>query len=241
VADQDPYVYPGTAVLRNHFDLRDASELQRRENGASSLRVAQLYRAPLEGRYDLNHLKAFHGFIFGDVYPWAADLRSVAIAKGDLFALPQHIEPYLGSVLAQLPAEDFLRDADQDRVVDRLTHYLAEINSVHPFREGNGRTQRAFIAQLADQAGYVIDWSGLDPQLNIAVSQAAHRGDNAPLRTVLADLTVPQGSSRGQKIRERQTAAFPRPVNSALGKSDPTQAQPGRPKPGQQRGRGRPY
>jgi cell filamentation protein len=239
VADQDPYVYPGTAVLRNHFDLRDASELQRRENGASSLRVAQLYRAPLEGRYDLNHLKAFHGFIFGDVYPWAGELRSVAIAKEDLFALPQHIEPYLGSVLAQLPAENFLRGADEDRVVDRLTYYLAEINSVHPFREGNGRTQRAFIAHLADQAGYVIDWSGLDPQLNIAVSQAAHRGDNAPLRAALAELTTPRDSDRGQKIRDRQAAAFPRPVNSALGKGDHSKAKPGRPKPGQPRGRGR--
>jgi cell filamentation protein len=241
VAERDPYVYPGTAVLCNRFDLRDAQELQSRENNASTLRLYQLTIAPLPGSYDLTHLQAMHQHIFGDVYPWAGELRSVAIAKEDLFALPRHIEPYLGSVLAHLPAENFLRGADQDRVVDRLTYYLAEINSVHPFREGNGRTQRAFIAQLADQAGYVIDWSGLDPHLNIAVSQAAHRGDNAPLRTVLADLTVPQGSSRGQKIRERQTAAFPQPVNSALGTGGHSQAQTARPKPGQPRGRGRSY
>jgi cell filamentation protein len=193
VTEQDPYVYPGTAVLRNRFDIRDADVLQRRENDASALRIYQLAVEPLEGRYDFDHLTAMHERIFGDVYPWAGEVRSVAIAKGDLFALPQHIKPYLSEVLAQLPSEDFLRGADQDHIVDRLTYYLAEINSTHPFREGNGRTQRSFIAQLAGQAGYVMDWSRLDPHHNITVSRAAHRGNNAPLRAALADLTFPKG------------------------------------------------
>ena len=184
----DPYVYPGTDTLRNRYGLRDAGELVRREALITTARTIEVGARPLAGRYDLAHLRAFHRHIFGDVYAWAGELRTVAIAKGDLFALPEHIEPYLGGVLARLPAESYLQGLDREPMLDRLAHYLAEINSVHPFREGNGRAQRAFIRQLAGEAGYGRDWQGLDAQSNIEVSRAAHRGDERPLRALLAEL-----------------------------------------------------
>ncbi len=184
----DPYVYPGTDTLRNRYGLRDAGELVRREALITTARTIEVGARPLAGRYDLAHLRAFHRHIFGDVYAWAGELRTVAIAKGDLFALPEHIEPYLGGVLARLPAESYLQGLDREPMLDRLAHYLAEINSVHPFREGNGRAQRAFIRQLAGEAGYGLDWQGLDAQRNIEVSRAAHRGDERPLRALLAEL-----------------------------------------------------
>ncbi len=101
---EDPYVYPGTNVLRNRYDLRNAEELSRLEADLTTRRLAELAAHPLPGSYDLTHLQAFHRRIFGDVYEWAGEIRTVTIAKGDLFALPQHIEPYLRDVLAQLPA-----------------------------------------------------------------------------------------------------------------------------------------
>ena len=108
--------------------------------------------------------------------------------SGAQHALPQHIAPYLTDVLARLSAEDYLRGLDRHRLAERLAFYLAEINSVHPFREGNGRTQRAFIGQLAQDVGHRIAWERLDPERNIEVSQAAHRGNTEPLRALLADL-----------------------------------------------------
>lgn len=140
---------------------------------------------------NLEHLRAFHRHIFGDIYPWADEIRTVAIAKTDLFALPQHIEPFLADVLAKLAAEQHLRGLDRDRIVGRLTHYLAEINATHPFREGNGRTQRAFIGQLANQAGYRIAWERAYPTRNIDSSIAAMRGDNAPLHNMINELVEP--------------------------------------------------
>ena len=113
----------------------------------------------------------------------------MAIAKTDMFALPQHIEPYLAGVLAELARENYLRDLDRERFVDRLAHYLAEINAAHPFREGNGRTQRAFISQLARDASYALDWSRTDAERNIAASIASMHGDNNPLRAILGDIT----------------------------------------------------
>jgi cell filamentation protein len=188
----DPYVYPGTRVLRNNYGIRDAAELARRENDAATVRLLQLRLYPLAGTYDIEHLRAFHRHIFGDVYPWAGEIRTIAIAKTDLFALPQHIEPFLADVLAQLAAEQYLRGLESDPIVDRLTHYLAEINAAHPFREGNGRTQRAFIGQLANHAGYGIAWERADPTDNLNGSIAAMRGDNTPLRTMLSGLVYPR-------------------------------------------------
>jgi cell filamentation protein len=74
--------------------------------------------------------------------------------------------------------------------VDRLTHYFAEVNAIHPFREGNGRTQRAFFRQLTEEAGWLIDWSDLDQDENVRASVLALRGENGPLRVLLDGLVT---------------------------------------------------
>lgn len=105
-----------------------------------------------------------------------------------------HIEPYLGGVLAQLAAEQHLRGLDRDPFIDRLTHYLAELNATHPFREGNGRTQRPFVQQLAEDAGYHIDWRTLDPQENIDAS-----GRRTVVTTSPYERSSPSSSPRPNK------------------------------------------
>jgi cell filamentation protein len=189
MADEDPYVYPGTDVLRNHFGIRDAAELAELEAAISAGRIAQLERQFIPGDYDTFHLQAAHRKIFGDLYPWAGELRTVKIAKGEsMFALPQHVAAYLTSVLSDLANEDRLRGLERDDFVARLAHYYAELNAVHPFRDGNGRAQRAFLGRIASDAGYPIDWTGLDPDRNIEASRESHRGNNEPLKELLDGL-----------------------------------------------------
>lgn len=189
MADGDPYVYPGTNVLRNHFGIRDAAELTQRESGLTAVRIAELERRFIPGDYDTAHLQAVHRKIFGDLYPWAGELRTVKIAKGEsMFALPQHVAPYLTGVLSDLANEDRLCNLARPAFVIRLTHYFAELNAVHPFREGNGRTQRAFLGHIATDAGHPIDWTGMDPDRNIQASRESHRGSNEPLRELLDGL-----------------------------------------------------
>jgi cell filamentation protein len=185
----DPYVYPGTDVLRNLLDLHDGAALAEREAALSAIRIAQLERHFIPGDFDLAHLQATHRYIFGDVYPWAGELRTVRITKGgDLFALPEHIGPYLTTLFADLAHEDRLHGQRREQFLDRLTHYYAEINAVHPFREGNGRSQRAFLAQIAKAAGHPIAWVHLDAERNILAARESHRGDNSLLRETLDDL-----------------------------------------------------
>jgi cell filamentation protein len=182
----DPYVYPGTSVLRNLAGLRDTDTLADHEAQASTLRLAQLAAIRLEGAYDLPHLQEFHRFIFQDIYSWAGVLRSVPLAKpGSMFALPEHIESYIKEVLRLLADERHLRGLPRQEFTERLTYYYAEINAVHPFREGNGRAQRSFLRQLALDAGHILTWEHLDSEALIHASQCSLQGDNLPMQDLI--------------------------------------------------------
>ena len=111
--DADPYVYPGTDVLRNKFNIRDADRLRVVEANVTGPKIAKLGSRRLAGTYDLAHLQRFHREIFSGVYPWAGEIRSVYIAKSQLFAAPQNIRPYLRDQLDRLGAENHLRGLDQ--------------------------------------------------------------------------------------------------------------------------------
>jgi len=112
----------------------------------------------------------------------------VAIGKGSPLSLPQYIEPSAAGIHRQLRHENFLRSLEREAFIDRLTYYLGEINAIHPFREGNGRTQRAFFEQLARDAGFTLAWQNLDAARNVAASAAIMSGDAAPMREMLDGL-----------------------------------------------------
>jgi cell filamentation protein len=95
-------------------------------------------------------------------------------------------------VFDALAAEDHLRGLERTDFLDRVTHYHAELNAAHPFREGNGRAQRAFLGQLPRGAGYPLTWQRLDRARNIDAARASHRGDNSPLRALLDELLEPR-------------------------------------------------
>jgi cell filamentation protein len=149
-----------------------------------------LRESPVHPSYDLPHLCAIHRRIFGDIYDWAGKIRTVAIAKASPFCLPQYIEMAAVDIFRALRGENFLRDLDREPFVARLAYYLGEVNGVHPFREGNGRTQRAFVEQLARDAGFTLAWQHLDAARNIEASTAIMRGDAEPMRKMLDALVT---------------------------------------------------
>jgi cell filamentation protein len=189
----DPYVYPDTDVLRNMRNIRDRDELEEFEARLTFLRGLRLASDPIGGEYDLAHLQAFHRHLFADLYEWAGELRTVVLAKTDLFWLPEHIESYGAEIFGKLAEEDRLRGLDRGLFIDRFAHYLGDVNALHPFRDGNGRAQRAFFAQLASDAGYRVDWQFIDSQRNIDVSMATMQGDEVPMRNLLDEITRPIG------------------------------------------------
>jgi cell filamentation protein, protein adenylyltransferase len=194
----DSYVDPATGVLRNLAGITDPERLKEVEAGVSAGAINVLRVEALPGSYDLEHLRAFHRRIFGRLYPWAGEIRTVAIGKTETFCLPQHIEPYAHDVFLHLALEKHLQGLPREPFVDRMTHYLAEVNAIHPFREGNGRTQRAIFNQLAKEAGWTIRWRDMDPDENISASIASLRGDNGPLQAMLNRLIAPEPQGRAE-------------------------------------------
>ena len=180
----DPYVYPGTSILRNLADIRDAGRLERFESDHCFVRLLELYENPVPPGFDLNHLKRIHHHLFQDVYAWAGEFRTVNMAKGNsFFARPEYVIPELEKVLDLLASERFLRGTDSQRFCERAAHFFGEMNAVHPFREGNGRTQREFIRQLASHNGFELDWSRTSRDRMMEASILSLRKGNCSLLT----------------------------------------------------------
>lgn len=188
----DPYSNPDTGVLFNKLGLGTVGELEAAEREITHAALILLRESPVHPTFDLSHLRAVHKRIFGDIYEWAGEIRTVAIARGDPFCLPQYIEPSAAAIFRELHGENFLHGLDRDAFAGRLAYYLGEVNALHPFREGNGRTQRAFFEQLARDAGFTLDWQHLDPSRNVEASAAIMRGDAERMRKML-DALVEDG------------------------------------------------
>jgi cell filamentation protein len=182
---EDPYSDPVTGVLYNKLGLGAATELEAAEREITHAALILLDESPVPPSFDLPHLREIHKRIFGDIYEWAGRIRTVAIAKGAVFCLPQYIDSSASVIFGELHGEDCLRGLPRDAFAGRLAHYLGEVNALHPFREGNGRAQRAFFGQLARDAGFTLSWQHLDPARNVEASAAIMRGDPEPMREML--------------------------------------------------------
>ncbi len=186
----DAYVYPGTTVLRNKADIRDHDALDAFEADATAVRMLELLNQPIAGCFDFLHLCGLHRHLFQDVYEWAGEVRTVDISRDNSrFAHAPMIERYLAGELGKLATENELRGLVPERFVARLAHYMGEINAAHPFREGNGRTQRVFCTLLAEQAGYFIDFETVDQARMYEVMIASFNSNSQPLETLLLEIT----------------------------------------------------
>lgn len=183
---RDPYVDPDTGVLRNRLGIAEQAALDEAEADYTAVRAATIGHLP--GEYDLAHLQAVHARVFGDVYGWAGELRTVGIDKGVPFCPPEHLASFAHDVFRRLAAEGFLRGRGREEFLDGLADLVGNLNALHPFREGNGRTVRLFVAQLARDAGYELRWRDMDPEENVAASRASLAGDDGPLRSMLDGL-----------------------------------------------------
>ncbi|UWE07645.1 Fic/DOC family protein [Actinacidiphila bryophytorum] len=180
----DPYALPN-GVLRNKLRLTDAELLATAEADITRARLAQLSARPLPGSYDLGHLQGFHAHIFGDLYTWAGELRTVDIAKQTPFCPVGNLLAYADEVFGRLRSRDWLRSLSRRDFIRGIAELYGDLNALHPFREGNGRTQRAFLAQLGADAGREVSWVGLDQEVNQEASVKSFLGDNSLLEAML--------------------------------------------------------
>lgn len=183
----DPYTWPDASCLKNKLGITDPAELAKAEARIVSIRDVQLAREPLPGEYNLPHLQRFHWFLFRDIYDWAGRSRTVDIAKdGVPFCSWRFLDDEVSAVLRNLARDRWLLNLAREDFVDLLAFHYGELNARHPFREGNGRTQRAFLRQISAAAGWRLEWSGLNKESNTAASKAnLISADHTQLATML--------------------------------------------------------
>jgi len=177
-SNRDRYLDPATGVLINRLGLTTEAALEENEAALVAARSFELAQTPLRGDFDFTHLKAIHRCLFGDVYEWAGECRTVDINRGNtFFAHHSHIERAAQPIFLGLKKEGFLAGMNPETFSGRAAHYLGEINALHPFREGNGRAQREFISHLAYKNGYHIDWKNISQAEMIQASLESFNGD----------------------------------------------------------------
>jgi cell filamentation protein len=182
----DPYCYKGTSVLKNRARLRDAKTLEAFELEMSTLRAEEPLPA---GRFTPAHYKRIHHHLFQDVYPWAGKYRTVRTSKGgNPFAFPEHIPPCMDQLFKKLALAAFKPGASTASFLDVAADFLAELNAIHPFREGNGRSQLSLMYLLGRRAGHPLDLTRIDRDTFMPAMIASFDRDIGPLKTELQNL-----------------------------------------------------
>jgi len=167
--------YPDTTVLINKFDIRNEEKLNEVESVLASVRYAEWLNAPKADSFDFEHYKAIHHFLFSDLYDWAGHIRTVNISKkGTIFTPAENIEEQAALIFKRLKNCNYFIGLHHSEFVDEIVDFYCVTNALHPFREGNGRTQRVFLTQLIRNAGYDINFADMDTELlMIATIQSA--------------------------------------------------------------------
>lgn len=188
-AQEDPYCYANTDILINLFNIKNKENLLSLESDLTSLAEIEIHQNPVKGNFDLPHLQTVHQRLFSAVYAWAGELRTIRIAKdSSMFAFPENIKSSADSLFLQLKKESFLRCLPDEMFAKRLAYYMGELNAIHPFREGNGRASRIFFGQLAENAGYELQFYAADAKEMLLASIASFNGDNSALESIIADI-----------------------------------------------------
>lgn len=178
------YCYKGTDVLINKLNITNDKDLFDAERELVLLRTHELNENPLKGNFDFEHLKSIHKYLFQDVYRWAGDIRNCNIAKQDLFCLTENIGSFGNDIFKKLEEEKYFIDYDYETKIDKLIELFADINALHPFREGNGRTQRLFIENLSKINGIYLDLTNVSRTDMIIASHESINGNYEKLKNI---------------------------------------------------------
>ena len=169
------YCYEGTTCLKNKFEIRDPRVLDEFEG--SLVLGKQLIFQKSKDVFDFseNQYRQIHRFLFEDIYDWAGEYRIVDISKGATRFAPAEQIPFLmKSCFKRLEEKNGFENELFDEFVDDIVDFYCVTNYIHPFREGNGRTQRLFLSKLIEMNGYDLEFSRIDRyDLMIATVQAS--------------------------------------------------------------------
>lgn len=179
-------------IATNKLGAKNLAELYKLEKDFVNLRAKKLALSPISGDFDYKHLKDIHHFLFMDVYTWAGKDRNelginTAFIKGETIFVPANkLDFYADEIFTELNKNGYLKNCkSDDEFFDLYAELFADLNALHPFREGNGRTQRIFLNQLAKNAGYDIDLNLIPKDAMIRASIESSRLDLTRIKILI--------------------------------------------------------
>ncbi|ECR3199335.1 Fic family protein [Campylobacter coli] len=156
-------------ITDNKLGIKDEKLFDKESRKYTSQRIDELITSPIKGNFDYQHLKNIHKHIFQDVFHWAGKDRMEVGLHGNFgkyapngaiinFVPGKELDKYSKIIFDELAKNNYLKNSkDLNHFAKNLAKFMGEINALHPFREGNGRTQRIFLNELAKNAGYKLD------------------------------------------------------------------------------------
>ncbi len=188
----DNYCYPNSKTLKNKFGIQEEERLFELEREITSRKSFYLKAHPVQGDLDFAHLKAIHRALFSALYEWAGEIRTVDISKGLMFARAIFLEENATEIFHRLKKESFLLYSSKEQLPERLAYYFGELNALHPFREGNGRTQRMFLFYLAKMNGLYLNYAKCEAEEMLEASKISLKfGDNKPFQRLIEKIAEP--------------------------------------------------
>ena len=203
MSDVDPYLIPGTGVLRNLVNAHSGQALNAAENDWVTFRFLQLQKTPLTAEGTVKQLQWIHHFLFHDVYEWAGQIRTIDMSKGggSVFQPLQLFDTGVRYAETTLRDDHMLQGLDREQFIERLAVNFDNFNTLHPFREGNGRTQRVFWTLIARDAGWGLDWSQVSKHENDIASFIAHENvDYHPLEAMFDKIVQPLPPEQDRRL-----------------------------------------
>ena len=202
------YTLPDGLTLKNKLGITSYEALEIAETRCVTDRLSDFRLGDVpNGNFDTEHLKSIHRHLFQDVYEWAGHTRDerVRLSDGTIATEPvlrkvdgkpfmegPEISGALDRIAHRLTEENYLRDLPREEFATRAADVMVDLNGVHPFREGNGRTQRVFIEALAQEAGHKLDFSVVSRERMIQASIAGNEnGDPTMMRRLFMEISDP--------------------------------------------------
>jgi len=157
----DPYCYDNTDVLINKLDINEATILEQAETEISEISSATIdFSSP---PYSFIYLQKIHETLFGDLYDWAGKVRTIGINKGDtMFCRPEYILNETEKLFNALAKENYFQNLPISTLITKIAELYGDLNIIHLFREGNGRSQRILFEHIIVNCSFKISWANVN-------------------------------------------------------------------------------
>lgn len=183
------YCY-SSGVLKNKLGIDDEEKLSSLEAELTSINLASFLIHPVKGKLDFNHYKKIHKEIFGDIFAFAGKTRTVSMSKGSTtfciwMYIDEQCEKTFDLINRELLENDKYKETNKKEFVELIAKYMTELNIIHPFREGNGRTLREYFRLLYIKCGYELKYGNCTKEEVLEADIEAAQGNNELLVNLL--------------------------------------------------------